>query len=568
MITRIAAFAVCVLALSSLATAQPYRTFDGSSNNTLNPSWGQAGTAFLRLAPDSYPDGLGEVYTPSPARPNPRLISNTMFAQSGSVDSATGLTSGVWQWGQFLDHDITLAHTNSAEPMMIMAPADDPYGMTMIPTSRSVVASGEGELRQQENSLTSYIDGSNVYGSDAATAQALRAGVGGRMLTSAGDLLPTTDMAQVADVKMDNSGNPATMFVAGDIRANEQPGLTAMHTLFVREHNRIADALAAMPEYDAVADDDLLYLKARTIVGAEMQSITYNEFLPMLMGAYAPEVADYQYDPSVNAGIANEFSTAMFRLGHTMLNENLLLAGEDGEVVGQIGLRDAYFMGASYLQDSPELVDKLLMGLATQTSQEIDTQVVDDVRNFLFANVQGMGLDLAAINIERGREHGLADYNTMRTTYGEIVADLPSFEEIDLTAAESFAELDVDPTVIAQIESLYDDVNNLDPWVLALAENHVEGTNLGALLLAGLADQFTRLRDGDAHFYMGNSYLWTDEVTSIVDFDDLHLMDIVSWNTEMKHSPMDFFQSTRVPEPSTMVLLALGLVGGWLVRRR
>ena len=564
---RLAATTVCLLALAPLAQADSFRSFDGSGNNVLNPTWGQAGTAFLRLGPADYPDGIGDEFIQSPERPNARVISNTIFAQTGSIASSGGMSSGVWQWGQFLDHDITLGHTNSAEPHMIYAPADDPYGMAKIPMYRTVVASEEGEIRQQENSLTSYIDGSNVYGSDASTAAALRQGYGGRLLTSAGNLLPTTE--QITTVAMDNGGNStSTMFVAGDARANEQVGLTAMHTLFVREHNRIADALAAMPEYDAATDDNLIYLKARSIVGAEMQAITYNEFLPMLMGDYAPTVGDYNYDPNVNAGIANEFSTALFRMGHTMLNENLLMADEQGNVVDQIGLRDAYFVGSSFMQSSPEYVDKLLMGLAAQGAQEIDAKLVDDVRNLLFANVQGMGQDLAALNIERGREHGLADYNTMRTTYANLVSTLPGFESLDLSAAGSFAELDVDDLTIEQLESLYNTVDDLDLWVMALAENHVEGTNVGALLLAGLADQFTRLRDGDAYFYMGNSYLWSDEVTGIVNFDNLHLMDIVSWNTDMKNSSMDFFHFTAVPEPSTVALLALAMVSGWFVRRR
>ena len=96
---------------------------------------------------------------------------------------------------------------------------------------------------------------------------------------------------------------------------------------------------------------------------------------------------------------------------------------------------------------------------------------------------------------------------------------------------------------------------------MALAENHVDGTSMGSLLLAGLADQFTRIRDGDSYFYMGNDYLWSDEVAAIVDFDDLKLMDIVAWNTDMKNSPMDFFNAVPVPEPNSVILLAIALGG-------
>lgn len=561
----------CVVATSfdqSLsALAQPFRTMDGSGNNVANPSWGQAETALQRLSPHGYPDGIGTVMLQSPARPNARAISNAMFAQTSAIDSARGLSSGVWQWGQFLDHDIDLSPGNDSEAHMIMAPLNDPYGMSMIPMHRSAVSSGTGELRQQTNAITSYIDASNVYGADLTRAAALRLGQGGRMLTSANNLLPTSDMAGLDTLFMDGGGNPSTMFVAGDVRANEQLGLTAMHTLFVREHNRIADALANMSAYDAIADDELIYQKARTIVGAQMQAITYNEFLPMLLGDFAPAAADYDYDINTDASIANEFSTALFRVGHTMLNENLILAAEQGNVLGEIPLREAFFTGSSVLEDSPELIDKLLMGLATQTAQEIDAKLVDDVRNFLFAPHAGMGFDLAALNIERGRDHGLADYNSMRAAYASIMSGVEGFDSVDLSPVVSFAELPTDAATISVLMSMYDSVDNIDPWVMAIAEQHVQGTSVGPLVLAGLVDQFTRLRDGDAHFYMGNDYLWSDEVAAIVDFDDLHLMDIVSWNTEMKSSPMNFFSITPVPEPSTFVLLLGGVMFAWLRHR-
>lgn len=558
--------ALLAMSIAATSVAQPYRTIDGTGNNAANTDWGSADSQLLRIAPSDYPDGTGDLIITTPTRPNARAISNALSAQGSVTNSAANLASGTWQWGQFLDHDIDISFGSISEPHMILAPANDPYGMAMIPMHRSESVACSGCAREQLNGITSYIDASNVYGSDSIRAAALRTGQGGRMRTSAGNLLPTSDMAGLENLFVDDGGNPEVMYVAGDARANEQLGLTAMHTLFVREHNRIADALAALPAYDSVADDETIYQKARAIVGAEMQAITYNEFLPMLLGDYAPQAADYDYNPNVNAGIANEFSTAMFRVGHTMLNENLLLATEQGNVIGQIPLREAFFTGANELASSPEYVDKLLMGLAAQTAQEIDTLIVDDVRNFLFAPQGGVGFDLAALNIERGRDHGLADYNTLRDAYAAVAATLPGLANIELGAANTFGDLDVDPATIAILESLYDSVDNIDPWVGALAENHVEGTSVGPLVLAALVDQFTRLRDGDSFFYMGDDYLWSDEVSAIVDFDELKLMDIVAWNTGMKNSPMNFFEAQPVPEPSAwfacVCLLGCGLAAG------
>ena len=94
------------------------------------------------------------------------------------------------------------------------------------------------------------------------------------------------------------------LYCKGDIRANEQIGLIAMHTLFVREHNRLADLISShYPD----TDDEQIYQLARKIVSAEIQAITYKEFLPALLGPYAPDLGSYTgYDASVDPTLANE----------------------------------------------------------------------------------------------------------------------------------------------------------------------------------------------------------------------------------------------------------------------
>src|SRR5919202_4438537 len=119
------------------------------------------------------------------------------------------------------------------------------------------------------------------------------------------------------------------LFAAGDVRANENIELTSLHTLFVREHNRIADAISRA---NPGLDDETVYQMARARVIAEMQAITYNEWLPALLGPGA--LQPYRgYDPTVNPGIANEFSTAAFRLGHSLLGNGVQFLGNDGRPV-------------------------------------------------------------------------------------------------------------------------------------------------------------------------------------------------------------------------------------------
>ncbi|TWT75569.1 peroxidase [Posidoniimonas polymericola] len=528
------------------ASAVEYRTFDGSYNNLSSAAtsqWGAAGSELLRMAPADYRgDAAFGSAVDSRGRLSGREISNLLVSQTTTVGNIRGMTSGVWQWGQFLDHDIDFTPGGGAEVTVMMSPAD-PYGMTMIPFSRSDHVHDAALDRQQINHITSYIDASNVYGSDATRASALREYSGGRLKSSGGGLLlPTNDMAGLGALDNDNQGPETTLFVAGDIRANEQLGLTSMHTLFMREHNRLADTLSATHAGDATWDDERIYQTARRIVGAEIQAITYNEFLPALLGSYAPAAADYAYDAGVNATIANEFSTSFFRVGHSMLPNEIKLSSDYGASAGSISLAEAFFT-PSRIINSPDMVEDVMMGLMMQQSQEIDTQMVDSVRNFLFAPTGQMGLDLAALNIQRGRDHGLPDYNTLRQAYG-------------LSAVTSFADITSDSNLQSILAQVYGGVDNIDPWVGALSEDHLSGASLGPLMTVALIEQFSRLRDGDRFFFAGDAFLQSNEVAAMVDFSNLSMMDLLDWNMAMSGMPANFFM---IPEPASLWLALAAL---------
>lgn len=265
------------------AKTNQYRTYDGAANNRKNSTWGSAGTTETRVLPQDTtrePGGATETTLPSP-----REISNVVSAQTGNTANSKGLSDMFWLWGQFLDHDITLVETDSSQPANIAVPQGDPYfdpdgtGTATIPFNRSNSVVDANGQSQQVNSITAFIDGSNIYGSDAATADSLRSHTGGQLIMSESDLMPEDANGQ---------------YMSGDIRANENPGLTSMHTLWVREHNRIADELATQhPGWD----DEKLYQEARKVNVAQMQAITYNEFLPALLGDNAlPEYTGYKAD--------------------------------------------------------------------------------------------------------------------------------------------------------------------------------------------------------------------------------------------------------------------------------
>ena len=417
------------------------------------------------------------------------------------------------------------------ERFSIPVPTGDPSfdpagtGSMTISMSRSAydpaTGTAAGNPRQQVNSITAFIDGSQVYGSDATRAAALREFSGGRMKTSAGNLLPfnTAGLPNANDAHVVADSQ---LFLAGDVRANENPELIAVQTLFVREHNRIAAAAAAKnPSWT----DEQLYQHARRIVIAELQKITYDEFLPALLGAGTPATAALRayrgYRPDVNPGIATEFSTAAFRFGHSMLGDDIKFLDDSGnEVRAALGLRDAFFNAPVVSQTG---IDPILKYLASDRAQEIDTKVVDDVRNFLFGAPGQGGFDLAALNIQRGRDHGLADYNSVRAAYG-------------LPRLTSVAQITDDVAVQNSLAATYGSVDKIDLWVGGLAEKHLPGSSLGETFTRIIVDQFSRLRDGDRYWYQNS--LPADAVREI---QNTSLADIVRRNTQVKNLQGDVF---------------------------
>lgn len=482
-----------------------FRTSSGTCNNLERVEAGSRMMALGRLPVNdpAFDDGVS---SPSGGnRPSARLISNIIGSQTGDRPNARGLADTIWTFGQYLDHDLDLSPAVPEGPRAEDLP---------IPVAGDPVFSARGELpfhrtrymrtgtaccgnllsdtrpRAFANVVTAWIDASQLYGGDPVRAAQLRTFSAGRLKMSEGDNLPFNGRGVGgvgANVATDSEGAPpgARLFVAGDVRVNENVMLTSMHTIFLREHNRWATAIgAAFPDFD----DERVYQTARMVLGAAHQKITYEEWLPALLGG---DVSSFTggtaYDPSIDPVVTAFFSTAALRIGHTMVSDSLARRGPGGAPLAPLRLASSFFNVNTFLSQG---IDTLLRGAVAQTAQETDVFVVDGLRNLLFGSPgSGSGMDLVALNVQRGRDHGLPPYNDARAGYG-----LPRYS--------SFMQITSDVPTAQRLAMAYNgDINSVDAFIGGIAETHVPGGSVGPLFAAALRDQFRRLAAGDRMFY-------------------------------------------------------------------
>lgn len=509
----------------------PVSDYDGYGNNYRHPTWGTPGQQFLRKTKPAYGDGIS---TPAGAnRPSARAISNLISAQGEEeMPEERNMAAYIYTWGQFIDHDLDITMNSlSKEAFDIPVPMGDLFfdpnstGVETIKMSRSLydlnTGMSSGNPRQQVNQITAFLDGSMIYGSDKTRANALRTHHKGLLKSSPGNLMPLNNKTYFpTPLANDNNAHvvpDSELFVAGDVRANENVELIAVHTLFMREHNLWAKKIAwQYPELN----DEQIYQYARAMVRAELQSITYNEWLPTLLGSNC--LPPYKgYNRNINPGINNEFSTAALRIGHTLLASDIQFFDNNAnEVRESISLKTAFYNPTTLKEVG---IDPVIKYLATANASKIDTLVIDDIRNFLFGKPGSGGLDLASLNIQRGRDHGLADYNSVRVAY-------------NLPALQNFDQITTNESLRNNLKNLYGDINNIDIWVGGLAESPEKKNSVGPLFTKILVDQFTRLRDGDRYWY---EYIFSGD--ELRDIENTNLVDIIKRNTKLTNLQKNVF---------------------------
>lgn len=523
-----------------------YRSIDGSCNNFDYPTWGTSLTAFRRILYPIYENGFSQPpgwnknvkYNGYPL-PSARLVSVSIISTT-EISEDVFLTHMLMQWGQWLDHDLDHALPSvssqtwdgvdckktceyAAPCFPIEVPENDPRitNRRCIDFIRTSAVCGSGmtsvvfgrlQPREQINQLTSFIDASQVYGFEKSVAEDLRDLTNdngtlrvGAQFPGKKPLLPTTGLNGM-DCRRNLEESTRSCFVAGDIRANEQIGLAAMHTIWMREHNRIATQLKA---FNPFWDGDKIYQEARKIVGAQMQVITYAHWLPLILGreGYA-QLGEYKgYNSNTNPSISNVFATAALRFGHSIINPILHRYDENFEPIpqGHLLLRNAFFSPWRLVDEGG--VDPLLRGMfmtpakLKKPTQNLNTELTEK----LFHTAHAVALDLAAINIQRGRDHALPPYTKWRQVCN--MSEVSDFEDL--------ANEISDKSVRDKLKELYGSVDNIDVWVGGILEDQVKGGKVGPLFRCLLIEQFRRTRDGDRFWYENPSTFNPEQLREI-----------------------------------------------------
>ncbi|PXF42141.1 Peroxinectin A [Gracilariopsis chorda] len=456
--------------------AQTIRGLSGRCTSAVDPNLGEASRPqFSYLNVDSVKfsgEGLESA----------RVISNIVSDQSGDNPNSKRLNELFVYFGQFIDHDFA-ASPVSHEEEEIEVPSDDPHlrisSMEFERSMRSPITA-DSVVERPITSLSSALDLSTVYGTDPERNVFLRVSNSCFMKTSPGQLLPfnTGEFLNAPSASRD-------LYIAGDSRVNEHPVLTTMHTVFLREHNHICGMLEENVSDMSPGD---MYEAARAINIAQYQKIVYEEWLPAILGRKLQRYSGYK--PNVDPTISLEFTTAGFRLGHTMVNNGVSRIDANGNRLPLITMEEMFFRPSTLREGD---IEDFIRGAAGTRAQEVDAMVVDALRNFLFSNVpEDGGIDLISLNLQRGRDHNVPRFNELR----QFFLGSP---------ARSFQEISRDRTVQRKLRDAYGSVDNVEAWPGLMAEDKSGSAGLGRTNAALWNREFTRLRDGDRFFYLDNA---------------------------------------------------------------
>ncbi|XP_063400211.1 peroxidase-like protein [Mytilus trossulus] len=511
-----------------------YRTANGSCNNLHNPSWGASLTTQARLMPPSYGDkfNLGllprmQSVTDCPL-PSPRTISNALFSAGTSPPRSKRFSLVLTHFGQFLDHDFistppltdggnAIACCNGSIPVNRPECASfrTPPG-EFLTTCMAFVRSEFGVdpdccpgPRNQLNQRTSFIDLSTTYGDTLTQQNDLRETGTGRLSEGLNRILPNGPSGPTCV-----TGD--VCFKSGDGRSAEVPMISVIHIIFLREHNNIVERLRSL----GWTDGDLLYQEAKKILTGIYQHIVYSEYLPIILGDEGmsmfglwstPTGFNTQYNPSVNPTIRNACAAAAFRFGHSEVGSFVESFNEDFTPLAKIPMEDT-FLNTRSIRNFDERFgpDAIARWMTTQFQSKSDRFFSPSVRNRLFQSMPKNGFDLPALNIQRGRDHGIPAYNRWREFCG--------FHPAQHFGTKHFGLTDHDSSAAKALKSIYKHPDDIDLFAGGISEKRSPGALVGPTFRCLIGLQFSLFKTGDRFFYENNFFptgFTTDQLQQI-----------------------------------------------------
>lgn len=481
------------------------RTEDGTCNILENPAEGSVYRRFGRNVDPAVTKGETEADTL--LTPNPRDVSNSLMAR-GEFKPATSINAIAAAWIQFMIHDWVDHGENSDQTIDFPLPPGDVLGSGTMSVRRTQpdptrTAAEAGKPAAYRNHNTHWWDGSQLYGSDKATSDAIRSFVDGKLIVKDNGQLPTEML----------SGKPVTGF-----NKNWWVGLSMLHQLFTLEHNAIATRLK---QQYPTASDQWLYDKARLVNAALMAKIHTVEWTPALIANPVTERAMYanwwgllgdragrdKYQAEVRGAIedlqkSNSFLKSILGFDPMLVSSTTGSSALDHAIAGIVGSAKPNNYGVPYslteefvavyrmhplMRDNVEVYD---IGsnvpskvLPIQDTRDADAEdllseqkgerlwysfgithpgqlTLNNYPQFLRnLSIPFEGnIDLAAIDVLRDRERGVPRYNEFR-------------REIGLNPITKFEDLTTDAKHLAQLKRLYNnDIEQIDTLVGMLAE--------------------------------------------------------------------------------------------------
>uniref|UniRef100_A0A3Q3VVY8 Uncharacterized protein n=1 Tax=Mola mola TaxID=94237 RepID=A0A3Q3VVY8_MOLML len=508
-----------------------YRSISGFCNNRQNPLWGAANTPLVRWLPAEYEDGEREPKGWNQGRlhngfqlPSPHEVSKKILRTS-SMGKEDVYSHMLVEWGQYIDHDISFTPQSSGSAaFQTGVDYDITGGKSCLPFFRSVAACflsfgsdiEKSLQRQQMNAITSFMDASVVYGHTPKMESSLRdpSGLNGKL---------------VVNCKFkDHKGRPYLPFV------NKH---SVLHTLWMREHNRIAEVFKHMNGH---WNSETIYQETRKIIGAVHQIITMRDHVPKIIGSKSFEdyIGPYRgYDPTTDPSVSNVFATAAFRFGHATIPQIVRRMNEsfqEHEHFPSLRLHHTLFSPWRIVKEGG--IEPTLRGVIGTAAKAFSANMLlsDEVTERLVVLNTPQHMDLASLNLQRGRDHAIPGYNEWREFCG-----LKRIKTLD-----DFQEVVKDCKVAKKILEIYKHPDNIDVWLGGLVEKFLPGARVGPLFACLIGKQMKALCDGDRFWWEADGVFTQQQRAEL---SRVSLSRLICDNSDIKQIPLDSFIFRKYP---------------------